>query len=41
MENLFENQDIECDEEYFKSKSGLIYTKILAMKIKKDDYYGL
>lgn len=40
-EEVFENQDIECDDEYFECKSGIIYTKILTMKIKKDDYYGL
>lgn len=38
---VFENQDIECDPEYFEKRSGLIYSKILTMKITKDDYYGL
>lgn len=38
---VFENQDIDFDERYFTYKSGLIYSKILTMKIKKDDYYGL
>lgn len=41
LTEVFENQDIDFDERYFTYKSGLIYSKILTMKIKKDDYYGL
>lgn len=38
---VFENQDIACDERYFENRGGLIYSKILTMKITKEDYYGL
>ncbi|MDO5047882.1 MAG: GNAT family N-acetyltransferase [Anaerococcus sp.] len=40
-EEVFENQDIDFDPKYFVKKSGLIYSKILQMKIRKDDYYEL
>lgn len=38
---VFENQDIEFDQRYFEEKRGLIYSKILKMKLTKDDYYGI
>lgn len=38
---VFENQDIEIDERYFEKSHGLIYSKIINMKISKDDYYEL
>lgn len=41
LTEVFENQNIDFDPRYFTYKSGLIYSKILSMKIKKDDYYGL
>ena len=38
---LFENQDIEYDDRYFEKHGQLIYSKILKMKLTKDDYYEL
>ena len=38
---LFENQDIEFDDRYFEKRGNLIYSKILKMKLTKDDYYEL
>lgn len=38
---LFENQDIEFDDRYFEMHGNLIYSKILKMKLTKDDYYEL
>lgn len=38
---VFENQGIKFDERYFTKEAGIIYSKILEMKLTKDDYYGL
>lgn len=38
---VFENQDVEIDERYFEKSHGLIYSKIINMKISKDDYNEL
>ena len=38
---LFENQDIEFDDRYFEKTGNLIYSKILKMKLTKDDYYEI
>ncbi|WP_296114223.1 GNAT family N-acetyltransferase [uncultured Anaerococcus sp.] len=38
---VFENQDIEIDNRYFEYSNGLIYAKIINMKISKDDYNEL
>lgn len=38
---LFENQDIEFDGRYFEKKGNLIYSKILKMKLTKEDYYEI
>ncbi len=38
---VFENQDVEIDERYFEKFHGLIYSKIINMKISKDDYNEL
>ncbi len=37
---LFENQDIDYDDRYFDRKNGMIYSKILKMKLTKDEYNG-
>ena len=38
---VFENQDIEVDEENFEKSHGLVYSKIINMKLSKDDYNEL
>ena len=38
---VFENQAIDLDERYFEMSKGLIYSKIMNMKISKEDYYEL
>ena len=38
---LFENQNIKYDDRYFEKHGNLIYSKILKMKLTKDDYYEL
>ncbi|MDU5229331.1 MAG: GNAT family N-acetyltransferase [Anaerococcus sp.] len=38
---IFENQKIDVDESYFEKKHDIIYSKILIMNLKKDDYYEL
>lgn len=38
---VFENQNIDFDERYFEGKRAIIYSKILIMNLKKDDYYEL
>lgn len=37
---LFENQKIEFDDKNFIRKHGMIYSKILKMRLTKDDYNG-
>ena len=37
----FENQAIDLDERYFEMSKGLIYSKIMNMKISKDEYNEL
>ena len=39
--DLFENQDIDFDQRYFENINGMVYSKILKMKLTKDGYYGL
>lgn len=38
---VFENQNIDMDERYFEYSHGLIYSKIINMKLSKDDYNEL
>lgn len=38
---LFENQDIEFDDRFFERDGKLIYSKILEMKLTREDYYEL
>ena len=38
---IFENQNIDCDQRYFEEKRDIIYSKILIMNLTKDDYYEL
>lgn len=38
---VFENQNIEIDYRYFDMNHGIIYSKILHMTLKKEDYYEL
>lgn len=38
---LFENQKIEFDDRFFEYKKGMIYSKIIKMKLTKDDFNGL
>ena len=38
---VFENQNVEMDERYFEYSHGLIYSKIINMKLSKDDYNEL
>lgn len=38
---IFENQNIEMDGRYFEYSHGLIYSKIINMKLSKDDYNEL
>lgn len=38
---IFENQNIEMDDRYFEYSHGLIYSKIINMKLSKDDYNEL
>lgn len=37
---LFENQNIKFDDRYFVKKYDMIYSKILKMRLTKDDYNG-
>ena len=38
---VFENQDVEVDGENFELSHGLVYSKIINMKLCKDDYNEL
>lgn len=38
---VFENQDIEVDDKDFEISYGMIYSKIINMKLTKDDYNEL
>ena len=38
---VFENQAIDLDERYFEMSKGLIYSKIMNMKISEEDYNEL
>nr|WP_072537130.1 GNAT family protein [Anaerococcus mediterraneensis] len=38
---IFENQKIDFDPRHFEKSRGLIYSKIIKMKISKDDYNEL
>ncbi|WP_394023671.1 GNAT family N-acetyltransferase [Anaerococcus martiniensis] len=38
---VFENQNIDFDQRYFEGKRDIIFSKILIMNLKKDDYYEL
>lgn len=38
---VFENQDVEVDGENFELSHGLVYSKIINMKLSKDDYNEL